>query len=50
MLCYAKNKDIEMVEKLNEEAIDKYGLKPSKYRYNNLMLCYAKLNKPIECE
>ena len=39
-----------MVEKLNQEAIDKYKIKPSKYRYNNLMVCYAKMNKPIEAE
>ena len=50
MLCFAKNREIEMVEKLNQEAIDKYGLKPSKYRYNNLLVCYAKLSKPQECE
>ena len=39
-----------MVEKLNQEAIDKYGLKPTKFRYNNLMVCYAKMNKPIQAE
>ena len=50
MLNFAKKRDIEMVEKLNDEAIEKYGIMPSKYRYNNLMLCYAKMNKPIECE
>lgn len=47
MINFAKKWDIEMVEKLNQEAIDKYGIKPSKYRYNNLMVCYAKLNKPV---
>jgi hypothetical protein len=47
MLNFAKKRDLEMVEKLNQEAIDKYGIKPSKYRYNNLMVCYAKMNKPI---
>ena len=50
MLCYAKNRDIEMVEKLNQEAIDKYGIQPSKHRYNNLALCYAKMNNPVDCE
>ena len=50
MLCFAKNRDLEMVEKLNQEAIEKYNIKPSKYRYNNLMVCYAKMNKPIEAE
>lgn len=39
-----------MVEKLNQEAIEKYGIQPSKHRFNNLMVCYAKQNKPIECE
>jgi pentatricopeptide repeat domain-containing protein 1 len=29
MLVYAKNKDIDMVEKINEEAVKKYGLVPS---------------------
>jgi hypothetical protein len=44
MLNFAKNKDIEMVLKLEKEAVEKYELMPSKYRYNNLILCYAKLN------
>jgi len=26
MTAFAKNRDIEMVEKLNQEAIDKYGI------------------------
>lgn len=39
-----------MVIKLNQEAIDKYGILPSKYRYNNLMVCYAKQNRPVEAE
>lgn len=30
MTAYAKNKDVEMVEKLNQEAIDKYGILPSR--------------------
>ena len=50
MLSFAKNRDIEMVVKLNEEATQKHQLKPSKYRFNNLMVCYAKLNKPVEAE
>jgi hypothetical protein len=44
MLNFAKNRDIKSVLKLNQEAIDKYGLQPSKYRYNNIVLCYAKMN------
>ena len=39
-----------MVLKLNEEATEKYSLKASKYRYNNLMVCYAKMNQPVEAE
>ena len=26
MLTFAKNRNLEMVEKLNQEAIDKYGI------------------------
>jgi len=44
MLAYAKNKNLEMVEKLNQEAIDKHGLIPTVHRYNNLVLVYAKNN------
>jgi hypothetical protein len=29
MLVHAKNRDVEMVEKINEEATTKYGLPPS---------------------
>lgn len=50
MRCFARDRDLEMVEKLNEEAITKYGLLPSKHRYNNLMLCYAKMNQPASAE
>lgn len=50
MTAYAKNKDIEMVEKLNKEALDKYGLKPSKMRMNALILAYAKSNNPGDAE
>lgn len=50
MLSFAKNRDLEMVEKINQEAIDKYKIFPSKHRYNNLLLCYAKMNKPIDAE
>lgn len=50
MLVHAKNKDIDMVEKLNEEATNKYGLVPSVYRYNAIILAYAKMNKAIEAE
>lgn len=50
MLSFAKNRDLEAVEKINQEAIDKYKIYPSKFRYNNLLLCYAKMNKPIEAE
>lgn len=46
MAGFARNRDIAMVESLNQEAIDKYGLPPSKFRYNNLVLCYAKLDEP----
>ena len=50
MLNFAKNKDLEMVEKLNQEAIEKYDLLPSKHRYNNILLCYAKMGKPNDAE
>lgn len=50
MLNFAKNRDLEMVEKLNQEAEKKYDIVPSKHRYNNLMLCYAKMGKPNEAE
>ena len=50
MAGYARDKNLEMVEKMNTEAIEKYGIKPSKYRYNNLVLCYAKMNRPVDAE
>jgi len=46
MRGFARRRDLTMVEKLNEEATTKYGILPSKHRYNNLMLCYAKMNQP----
>lgn len=50
MTAFAKTRDIEMVEKLNQEAIDKYGLKPSKMRMNALILAYAKAGNPLDAE
>ena len=50
MTAYAKNRDIEMVEKLNEEAINKYGMKPTKMRMNALILAYAKSYNAIDAE
>ena len=44
MLVHAKNRDIEMVEKINEEAIKKYGLITNLHRYNAIILAYAKNN------
>ena len=44
MLVHAKNRDIEMVEKINEEAINKYGLITNLHRYNAIILAYAKNN------
>lgn len=44
MAGFARNRDIDMVESLNKEAVEKYGLPPSKFRFNNLVLCYTKLN------
>ena len=45
MTGFAKNRDVEMVEKLNEEAITKYGLHPSAMRYNAIILALCKSNK-----
>lgn len=42
--CFARNRDLKMVEALNEEALLKYGILPTKHGYNNLVLCYAKMN------
>jgi pentatricopeptide repeat protein len=50
MTAYAKNRDIEMVEKLNQEAIDKYNLPPSIYRMNAIILAYAKNNDAQNAE
>lgn len=50
MTAFAKQRDVEMVEKLNEEAIVKYGLKPSKYRINALILAYCKSGDPLNAE
>lgn len=50
MTAYAKNRDIEMVEKINEEAISKYGIVPSAMRYNALILAYCKSNRALDAE
>jgi len=50
VLNFAKNKDLEMVEKLDKEAFTKYKIPRNKFTYNNILLCYAKLNQPINCE
>jgi len=50
MTAYAKNRDIEMVEKLNDEATNKYGMKPTKMRMNALILAYAKSNNALDAE
>lgn len=50
MTAFAKNRDIAMVEQLNKEAQDKYGLKASKYRLNALILAYAKNNQGLNAE
>ena len=50
MTAFAKNRDIPMVEKLNQEAIDKYGLLPSIHRYNALILAHAKSGKALDSE
>lgn len=39
-----------MVIEINKEAQVKYGFLPSKYSYNNLLMCYAKRNQPVEAE
>ena len=43
-LNYAKKRDIDMVIKLQQESLDKYKLIPNKFTYNNLLVCYAKMN------
>jgi pentatricopeptide repeat protein len=50
MTAFAKNRDIATVELLNKEATDKYGILPSKYRMNALILAYAKSNKAMDAE
>lgn len=50
MTAFAKVKDVEMVEKLNEEAIKKYNLPPSIQRYNAIILALAKSNKASDAE
>jgi pentatricopeptide repeat protein len=50
MTAFAKNKDLDMVEKLNQEAIDKYGILPSSQRYNAIILALAKQGKAQEAE
>lgn len=50
ILNFAKNRNLEMVLKLSDEAKEKYGLIPSKYSYNNILVCYAKRNQPVEAE
>ena len=44
ILNFAKNKNLDMVMSLMKEAEEKYSIMPGKYIYNNLLLCYAKLN------
>ena len=43
MTVHAKNKDLKGVEKFNEIATTQYGLKPSIYRYNALIIAYCKM-------
>lgn len=50
MTAYAKNRDIEMVEKINNIAIEKHGIRPSIQRYNALILVYAKSNRALDAE
>jgi pentatricopeptide repeat protein len=50
MTAFAKNRDIKMVETLNKEAEEKYGIKPSKYRRNALILAYTKSNDSLNAE
>lgn len=50
MTAFAKMKNIDMVEKLNQEAITKYKLLPSKHRFNALILAYCKSNRPLDAE
>lgn len=50
MTAFAKNRDLKMVEALNKEAEEKYGIKASKYRLNALILAYAKTNDGLNAE
>ena len=50
MTAFAKNRNIEMVEKLNAEATTKYNLPPSKMRMNAISLAYCKSNDPLNAE
>ena len=50
MAGFARNRNLEMVETLNQEAIDKYSIMPSKFRYNNLLMCYSKMDRPVDAE
>ena len=50
MTAFAKNRDVDMVEKLNEEAISKHNLPPTKYRMNALIIAYAKSGDPLNAE
>ena len=43
-LNFAKKRDIDMVMKLQQESLEKYKLLPNKYTYNNLLVCYSKMN------
>lgn len=49
MVAFAKNKNIEMVETLENEAIAK-GLPPSVYRSNALILAYCKAGRALDAE
>lgn len=50
MTAFARARDIDMVEKINQEAITKYKLLPSKFRYNALILAYCKSNRALDAE
>ena len=50
MTAFAKNRDIETVEKLEKEAQEKYGLPPSRMRMNALILAYCKKNEALNAE
>ena len=51
MLAYAKVRNLDKVLELNEEAIDKYGLKvPSLPRFNSILLAYTRVGQPDQAE